>query len=226
MRDLEPLRIVVHGFGSLNSWRGLQTTLRELDLILGGGKPPKDLKQEWQDTLAQSLKRQMLSNVWGVIVTRGTKTEWLWLWYHSQWSPLGQTYCTMGWCFKVCLDQKPGERSAFFHSPVWMWEIKYISIYTYTCQWYAVCRIKALWGCEGWHLMFSKRKIVVMRKILIPHERILINCPYTWGTQCLATVLSCAPFTPCFQLSGFQVPLSRKTYSSCPSWGIFLSTFL
>lgn len=101
------------------------------------------------------------------------------------------------WRPKLCFDQSPGERSAFFPSPVWMWEIKYI--YIYMPMHSISLQDQALVRHEEWHSVFSSRRIVVMRKILIPHERILINCPYTWGAQCLAAVPSCTPSTPCFQ---------------------------
>lgn len=51
--------------------------LKELDLILGGGKPLKGQTGGRRDTLARSLKRQMLGNVCEVNVTRETKAEWL-----------------------------------------------------------------------------------------------------------------------------------------------------
>lgn len=151
-----------------------------------------------RDTLARSLKRQMLGYIGGVNVTRETKAEWVWLGGHSQWSPLGQNMALWddAWRPKLCFDQSPGERSAFFPSPVWMWEIKYIYMYM---PMHMFLQDQALVRREEWHSVFSSRRIVVMRKILIPHERILINCPYTWGAQCLAAVPSCTPSTPCFQ---------------------------
>lgn len=157
----------------------------------------------------------MLGYIGGVNVTRETKAEWVWLGGHSQWSPLGQNMALWddAWRPKLCFDQSPGERSAFFPSPVWMWEIKYIYIYM---PMHMLSQDQALVRREEWHSVFSSRRIVVMRKILIPHERILINCPYTWGAQCLAAVPSCTPSTPCFQRTASCPGASIR--KAC-SWG-------
>lgn len=149
-------------------------------MILGCGKPLKGLKQDvagtlWLDhsrgrclvilvELMLLPERQRQSGYDSGVILSGPLWAKIW---HCGMMLGGLSYISIR-----ALER--GQLSSLLLS-----ECGKLNIYTYICQCICFLQDQALVHCEEWHSVFSSRRIVVMRRILIPHERILINCPYT-----------------------------------------------